>query len=58
MLKISSGVVIWDRATDLRTFLPYELAVKEQLDVVNWYRTITHRAWLRSGLVWKDPYLS
>ena len=56
-LTQGEGVVIWDRATDLRNFLPYELAVKERLDVVNWYCTITHWAWLHSGLVWRDPYL-
>ena len=56
-LTQGEGVVIWDRATDLQTFLSYELAVKERLDMVNWYHTIIHWAWLHSGLVWRDPYL-
>jgi hypothetical protein len=53
----SGGVVIWDRAVDLRTYLPYELAVKERLNIVNWYSTVKRRAWNNIDLVWKDPYL-
>ena len=53
----SEGIVIWDRAINLRTYLPFELALKERFDVINWYSTITKKAWNNIKLVWKDPDL-
>ena len=51
------GVLIWDRATHLQTFLPFKLALKEYFDVVGWYRRACQRTSERVSCVWKDPDL-
>ena len=53
----SEGIVIWDRAVNLWTYLPFELALKERFDVINWYSTVMKKAWNNIKLVWKDPDL-
>ena len=49
------GLVIWDRFTHFRSFLPYGLALWEYFDVVNWYRTAIHRGDGPIRSTWKDP---
>ena len=53
----SEGIIIWDRAVNLRTYLPFQLALKERFNVINWYSTVTQKAWNNIKLVWKDPDL-
>ena len=53
----SEGIVIWDRAVNLWTYLPFELALKERFNIINWYSTVTKKAWNNIKLVWKDPDL-
>ena len=54
-LTQGEGIVVWDRGLNLQIFLPYELAMREWLDVVNWYAMAVGCAFKAVDAVWRDP---